>query len=732
MTRKQVKGNAYKGASKQGRSGKPREYSNAREASAGRGERAQGSGAGRGQERSERGQGAAGRGGQGRSASGQASGWQDRGGRGQGTGERGQSGRGQERGGRQQVGSNRGPVRGEREHVEARSGFVQGEHGQTEATHTQARAPRGQERSERSQGGTARGGQKRGGRGQVGSNRGHVDRERGQGGAGRGQERVAHSQASTIRGEQERSGRGLVQGERGQSGAAQAQVSIATGQAASKQLAQKPSPSARRSSPASTGIYSKNEVVTAEIIGLTHDGDGVGRTDKGYTLFVPQALPGESVEAKVLKSKKSYGFGKLLSLNTTSTHRIEPPCPIYYKCGGCQLQHYDYEEQLKWKRQHVVDSLTRIGKLKVQGEPVAHGSEQEGAEFAEIEADQQHEIIVHPTVGMENPWYYRNKAALPIGATEDGELIGGFYAKGSHRIIDMDVCLIQKELNDDVLAIVKEIARELRIEPYQEESASGVLRHIMTRFGVVTGEVMVVLITNTSTLPRKAEFVEQLRKRVPNLKSIVHNVNNKVTNAIFGDRTEVIWGSEVIYDELDGLRFAISARSFYQVNPEQTITLYRKAVEYAALTGKEQVIDAYCGIGTISLFLARQAAHVYGVEIVPEAIEDAKRNAALNELDNTTFEAGPAEVVIPRWKQEGMNADVIVVDPPRKGCDEALLQTILEIKPERVVYVSCNPSTLARDLRVLEDGGYRTVEVTPVDMFPQTGHVECVILMVRK
>jgi|GEM_PF-11331 len=715
MTRKQVKGNAYKGGNKQERSGKPREYSNAREASAGRGQasgtgRGQGA-AGRGQERGERGQSAVSRGGQGRSASGQASGWQDRGGRGQGA-------------------SSRGQVRGERGQVEVTRGPVYGDFEQAEATHAQARAPRGQERSERGQGGTARGGQKRGGRGQVRSNRGHVDRERGQGGAGRGQERVAHIQASTIRGEQERSGRGTVQGERGQSGAAHAQVSAPLGQAANTQPAQKPSPSARRSSPASTGIYSKNEVVTAEIIGLTHDGDGVGRTDKGYTIFVPQALPGESVEAKVLKSKKSYGFGKLLSLNTTSPHRIEPPCPIYYKCGGCQLQHYDYKEQLKWKRQHVVDSLTRIGKLKVQGEPAVSGSEQEGAELAETEADKQHEIIVHPTVGMENPWYYRNKAALPIGATEDGELIGGFYAKGSHRIIDMDVCLIQKELNDDVLAIVKEIARELHIDPYQEESASGVLRHIMTRVGVVTGEVMVVLITNTSSLPRKAEFVEQLRMRVPNLKSIVHNVNNKVTNAIFGDKTEVIWGSEVIYDELDGLRFAISARSFYQVNPEQTVALYRKAVEYAALTGKEQVIDAYCGIGTISLFLARQAAHVYGVEIVPEAIEDAKRNAALNELDNTTFEAGPAEVVIPRWKQEGMNADVIVVDPPRKGCDEALLQTILEIKPERVVYVSCNPSTLARDLRVLEDGGYRTVEVTPVDMFPQTGHVETVALLV--
>lgn len=514
----------------------------------------------------------------------------------------------------------------------------------------------------------------------------------------------------------------------------------------------------------SEGIYAKNEIVTANIVGLTHDGNGVARTEQGYTLFVPFTLPGEVIEAKVLKSKKQYGYGKMHALQTASEHRVEPPCPIYEKCGGCQLQHYSYEAQLQWKRQHVVDSLTRIGKLKVKGEPARvggsgqqaaageseqqvqaigeSGSEQRVQKASERESEQrvqaaskresgQHEVVVHPTIGMSEPWYYRNKAALPIGATEDGQLIGGFYAKGSHRIIDMDVCLIQKRPNDDVLAIVKEIARELRIEPYDEESASGVLRHVMTRVGVVTGEVMVVLITNTSRLPRQEEWIEQLRKRIPDLKSIVHNVNDKVTNAIFGERTEVLWGSEVIYDELDGLRFAISARSFYQVNPEQTVTLYRKAVEYAALTGSEQVIDAYCGIGTISLFLARQAAHVYGVEIVPEAIEDAKRNAALNGLDNTTFEAGAAEVVIPRWKQEGMNADVIVVDPPRKGCDPALLETILAIKPQRVVYVSCNPATLARDLRVLEDGGYRTVEVTPVDMFPQTVHVECVAWLKR-
>lgn len=465
---------------------------------------------------------------------------------------------------------------------------------------------------------------------------------------------------------------------------------------------------------ADSGPLAKNSVVEAEIIGLTHDGEGVGRLADGYTLFIPGALPNEKVQAKVLKSKKQYGFGKLVSHEQVSDARVEPACPIYKECGGCQLQHLDYEAQLVWKRQHVIDNLSRIGKLTIATE-----AGQEG-------------IVVHPTIGMPDPWRYRNKAAVPIGRGGDGsELIGGFYAKGSHRIIDMDDCSIQKQLNDEVIAEVKAIAKELRVAPYDEESASGVLRHVMTRIGVVTGEIMVVLITNTAKLPRQPEWIEQIRKRIPNVKSIVHNVNDKVTNAIFGERTEVIWGSEVIYDKLDGITFAISARSFYQVNPEQTVNLYRRAVEYAALTGKEQVIDAYCGIGTISLFLARQAGHVYGVEIVPEAIEDAKRNAKLNDMDNTTFEAGPAEVVIPRWKKEGMEADVIVVDPPRKGCDPALLDTILAIRPERVVYVSCNPSTLARDLRVLEDGGYRTVEVTPVDMFPHTAHVELVALMSR-
>ncbi|MCR2804534.1 23S rRNA (uracil(1939)-C(5))-methyltransferase RlmD [Paenibacillus soyae] len=477
--------------------------------------------------------------------------------------------------------------------------------------------------------------------------------------------------------------------------------------------AAKPPKQARSARPAksdSDAPFQKNEEVTVEFVGLTHDGEGVGRAG-GYTLFVQGGLPGETARARVMKLKKQYGYARLEELVKTSPDRQNPPCDIFKECGGCQLQHMDYAAQLAWKRQSVVDNLKRIGKLQVAGEDGEEG------------------IVVHPTVGMDNPWRYRNKAAVPVGAADDGQLIAGFYARGTHRIIDMDDCLIQHDRNDEVVRVVKKVAHELRIQPYNEETGQGVLRHVMARTGVVSGEVMVVLVTNTQRMPRQPEWIEHLRKQIPGLKSIVQNVNDRTTNAIFGDETRVLWGSEVIYDELDGIRFAISARSFYQVNPAQTVSLYRKAVEYAALTGKERVIDAYCGIGTISLFLARQAGHVYGVEIVPEAIADARRNAELNGIENASFEAGPAEVVMPRWRKEGIEADVIVVDPPRKGCDPALLDTILALQPERVVYVSCNPSTLARDLRVLEDGGYRTVEVTPVDMFPHTVHVECTVLL---
>lgn len=462
----------------------------------------------------------------------------------------------------------------------------------------------------------------------------------------------------------------------------------------------------------------KNDEVTLDIIGLTQDGEGVGRAD-GFTLFVQGALPGERIKAKVLKVKKQYGYAKMLSLLEASPDSVEALCPIYRQCGGCQLQHLDYKAQLAWKRQHVVDSLTRIGKLRV----------------ADVAGEG---VVVHPTIGMAEPWRYRNKAQVPIGMAQAdmadgaaGSLIGGFYARGSHRIIDMDACVIQHERNDEAVRLVKALGTRLGIRAYDETTGRGLLRHAVVRTGFATGETMVCLVTNGTRIPRVDELVEGIRRALPDVRSIVQNVNTRNTNVIFGDETRVLWGSDVIYDELDGIRFAISARSFYQVNPAQTVTLYRKAVEYAGLTGRETVIDAYCGIGTISLFLARHAGKVYGVESVPEAVEDARRNAALNGIGNAEFEVGLAEEVIPRWREEGVTADVIVVDPPRKGCDAKLLDTIVQMRPKRVVYVSCNPATLARDLAVLEAGGFRTVEVQPVDMFPHTGHVETVALMSR-
>jgi 23S rRNA (uracil1939-C5)-methyltransferase len=447
----------------------------------------------------------------------------------------------------------------------------------------------------------------------------------------------------------------------------------------------------------------KNEYIDVVFEDLTHDGAGVAKVD-GYPLFVPNGLPGEKAKIKVIKANKGYGFGRLIELYEKSPFRVEIASGETHKYGGCQLEHISYEGQLKYKENQVRQVLTRIGKLE--------------------------DVIVHPILGMASPWHYRNKAQVPVGE-KDGKLIAGFFKQRSHEIVDTDESLIQIPEVNEAVQTVKEICSELGIPAYHEESHKGVLRHIMARYGKKTGELMVVVITRTADVPQKNKLVEQIIARLPKVKSIVHNVNSKRTNVILGEKTSILWGNEVIYDYIGNVKFAISALSFYQVNPDQTKVLYEKALEYADLNGEETVIDAYCGIGTISLFLAQKARKVFGVEIVPEAIEDAKRNAELNGITNAEFAAGEAEVIIPKWYKEGNAADVLVVDPPRKGCDEALLQTIIEMKPKKVVYVSCNPATLARDLRILEDGGYKTVEVQPVDMFPQTTHVECVCILNR-
>ncbi|WP_259455691.1 23S rRNA (uracil(1939)-C(5))-methyltransferase RlmD [Bacillus sp. PK3_68] len=442
----------------------------------------------------------------------------------------------------------------------------------------------------------------------------------------------------------------------------------------------------------------KNQMIEVQFEDLTHDGNAVAKVE-GYPLFVAGALPGETGRIQVTKINKGYGFGRLVELFERSPHRIDVPAADMHKYGGTQLQHISYEGQLQFKEKQVREVLTRIGKLE--------------------------DVNVHPVLGMEEPWYYRNKAQVPVGE-RNGKLIAGFFKPRSHEIVDTNESIIQLPKVNEAIQAVKEICSELDIKAYDEVAHKGVLRHIMARYGKQTGELMIVLITRTAELPHKDKIVEEMITRLPHVKSIVHNVNSKRTNVIMGETTKVLWGSEVIYDYIGDVKFAISARSFYQVNPVQTKVLYDKALEYADLTGNETVIDAYCGIGTISLFLAQKAKRVFGVEVVPEAIEDAKRNARLNGIENAEFAVGKAEEVITEWYKQGNRADVLVVDPPRKGCDGALLETIIDMKPGKVVYVSCNPATLARDLRILEDGGYRTLDVQPVDMFPQTTHCEAV------
>ncbi|RNA66775.1 23S rRNA (uracil(1939)-C(5))-methyltransferase RlmD [Alteribacter keqinensis] len=448
----------------------------------------------------------------------------------------------------------------------------------------------------------------------------------------------------------------------------------------------------------------KNDTINVTFEDLTHDGAGVAKVN-GYPIFVPRALPDEEAEIKIIKVKKNFAIGRLINVTKESSNRTKPPCPIFKRCGGCQLQHLSYEGQLEYKQKHVKDVLARIGGLP--------------------------DVPVHETLGMEDPWRYRNKAQVPVGE-RGGHIIAGFYAERSHEIVDMPNCVIQHEENDKVVQLVKGLAKKYGIRAYDEKKHKGTLRHIVTRHGKTSGELMVVLVTRGKELPNKKNLVDDIRENLPHVTSIVQNINPKRTNVIFGEKTEVLWGEDVIYDSIGDIRFAISPRSFYQVNPSQTKVLYDKALEYADLSGSETVIDAYCGIGTISLFLAQKAKKVLGVEVVPEAIKDAKNNAKLNGLTNTDFVVGEAEKVMPWWSAQGVRPEVVVVDPPRKGCDEELLEAIVNMKPERVVYVSCNPATLARDLKYLDEHGYETKEVQPVDMFPQTTHVECVAQLVLK
>jgi 23S rRNA (uracil1939-C5)-methyltransferase len=448
----------------------------------------------------------------------------------------------------------------------------------------------------------------------------------------------------------------------------------------------------------------KDDVIEVKIEDMGVDGEGIGKAD-GITLFIKDAVIGDVVQAKIMKMKKSYGYARLLEVLTPSPYRVEPKCPVSRPCGGCQLQALSYDKQLEFKENKVRNNLKRIGGFT--------------------------DIPMEPIAGMKEPYHYRNKAQFPIGRDKEGKLTAGFYAARTHSLIPVDECYLGAKINEPILGKILQIMEQEHIEPYDEKTHTGLVRHILIRFGFTTKEIMVCFILNGKKLPKQEKFIAALTE-IPGMTSISVNRNEKDTNVIMGEKTITIWGSDYITDYIGDIKYQISPQSFYQVNPAQTKVLYEKALEYAGLTGTETVWDLYCGIGTISLFLAQKAKKVFGVEIVPQAIADAKKNAALNDITNVDFFVGKAEEVYPSYvseHKEEAKAEVIVVDPPRKGCEESLLSTIVSMAPERIVYVSCDSATLARDLKYLCGHGYELKRVQAVDQFCQTGHCETVVLL---
>lgn len=455
-------------------------------------------------------------------------------------------------------------------------------------------------------------------------------------------------------------------------------------------------------------MVEKNKEYIFDIISQGYEGEGIAKIDNKYPIFIEGALKGEKVKVRIVKVNKNFAYGKLMEVLEASEERVNPICAIYKRCGGCKLQHASYKAQLDFKWDRVKDCVSKIGKLD--------------------------STIVKYPLGMENPWRYRNKVQLPIGLI-NGEVKIGFFAPRSHDIIDMESCLIQDEIGDKVVKLTREWIEKFNIRPYNvdgEYDEKGIVRHIMIRRGFTTNEVMIVLVTNGEKLPHKEEFVDLMVRNIPGIKSVIQNINSKKTNVILGLESKTLWGEDTISDYIGDFRFNISPLSFFQVNPIQTEVLYGKALEYANLTGNEEVFDAYCGTGTITLFLSQKAKKVYGVEIIPQAIDNAWINAKENKVENVEFFVGESEVVIPDLINKGVKADVVVVDPPRKGCDKKLLDAITNIDAKKIVYVSCDPSTLGRDLQVLEENGYKTLEVQPVDMFPNTAHIENVALLIKK
>ena len=452
-------------------------------------------------------------------------------------------------------------------------------------------------------------------------------------------------------------------------------------------------------------MLSKNKEYVVDIVDIGQGGVGIGKYE-GFTVFVEGGLIQDKVKVRINKSKKNYAVGDIVEIIEKSPFRVDRICSDDLKdCGGCQIQELDYNKQLELKTNEVKQVISRIGKLE--------------------------NVEIHETIGMQSPCRYRNKAQFPI-QNINGSTAIGFYKKKSHDVIPTDMCVIQYDINDKIIKIIKTYIQAYNVSIYNETTHTGVLRHLVTKVGFTTNEVMVVLVANGTNLPHLNELASVLKENILGFKTLVLNVNKAKTNVILGKENKVIYGNGKINDYIGDLVFEISPLSFFQVNPVQTEVLYNKALEYAELKENDTVFDIYCGIGSISLFLAQKATKVYGIEIVEDAIKDAKINAKLNNLNNVEFYVGKAEEVVPKMYSEGKTANVVVVDPPRKGCDEKVLDTIVSMKPDRVVYVSCNPSTLARDLAYLDERGYKCVEIQPVDMFPHTMHVECCAKIVKK
>lgn len=448
-----------------------------------------------------------------------------------------------------------------------------------------------------------------------------------------------------------------------------------------------------------------NQTFPLTIKRLGINGEGVGYFKK-QVVFVPGALPGEEVVVEATKINPKFAEAKIKKIRIKSPHRIQPLCPVYDQCGGCQLQHLKYDQQLKEKRDIIIQSLERHTKVDIN------------------------KLDIRETIGMEDPWGYRNKSSFQVKAI-DGKVLAGLYGLNSHQLINIDECAVQHSQTNEATSAIKRILEELKIPIYNEKSRKGIVRTIVTRVGIQTGELQVVLITTQKELPKVDIIIEEIQKGLPKVKSIVQNINGQKTSLIFGEETLPLAGEDFIQETLGDLQFELSARTFFQLNPVQTVKLYNEVKKAASLTGQEKVVDAYCGVGTIGLWLADQAGEVRGMDVITESIEDAKKNAKRHGFTNTKYVPGKAEEVLPKWVKKGWKPDVIVVDPPRTGLEGQLIQTILQAEPKKLIYISCNPSTLAKDIQTLS-AKYDVKYIQPVDMFPHTAHIECVSQIVLR